>query len=150
MRYRHPCSRAPEYHCDELLRLRRQGDSSINPKRIDMLAETKLEEITSRFKLDLIKDIHIILSSFTEGSVFVFDKTRVVLRDLKESYLIKPNVSYLVISLDTNGSLSCVSHDWETYFSCTLDDISVQELAHIHDVLVRQEFQRSEPVRVSD
>ena len=150
MRYRHPCSRAPEYHCDELLRLRRQGDSSINPKRIDMLAETKLEEITSRFKLDLIKDIHIILSSFTEGSVFVFDKTRVVLRDLKESYLIKPNVSYLVISLDTNGSLSCVSHDWETYFSCTLDDISVHELAHIHDVLVRQEFQRSEPVRVSD
>jgi hypothetical protein len=115
-----------------------------------MLAETKLEEITSRFKLDLIKDIHIILSSFTEGSVFVFDKTRVVLRDLKESYLIKPHVSYLVISLDTNGSLSCVSHDWETYFSCTLDDISVHELAHIHDVLVRQEFQRSEPVRVSD
>jgi hypothetical protein len=115
-----------------------------------MLAETKLEEITSRFKLDLIKDIHIFLSSFTEGSVFVFDKTRVVLRDMKESYLIKPHASYLVISLDTDGLLSCVSHDWETYFSCTLDDISAQELAHIHDVLIRQEFQRSEPIRVSD
>jgi hypothetical protein len=112
-----------------------------------MLAETKLEEITSRFKLDLIKDIHIFLSSFTEGSVFVFDKTRVVLRDLGESYLTKPHASYLVISLDTDGILSCVSHNWETYFSYKLDDISAQELALIHDVLIRQEYQHSEPTK---
>ena len=114
-----------------------------------MLAETKLEEITSRFKLDLIKDIHIFLSSFTEGSVFVFDKTRVVLRDLGESYLTKPHASYLVISLDTDGLLSCVSHDWEVYFTIALDTVTTTELARIHDVLVRQEFRRSEPVSAS-
>lgn len=113
-------------------------------------ATLKLRELVAGFRLEVIKDIHIILSSYNEGSQFVFDKTRVVLRNMKESYLIKPHVSYLVISLKTDGLLSCVSHDWDTHFSCTLDDISVEELTLIHDVLVRQEFQRSEPVMVSD
>jgi glutaminase len=110
-------------------------------------AADKLQALVAGFRSEVIKDIHIILSSYNEGSQFVFDKTDVVLRTEGD-----PNAraSYLAISINTDGDIHCVSHDWDVYFQIALDTVTTTELARIHDVLVRQEFQHSEPVRVSD
>jgi|LakMenE18May11ns_1017448.scaffolds.fasta_scaffold9900267_3 hypothetical protein len=110
-------------------------------------AADKLQALVAGFRSEVIKDIHIILSSYNEGSEFVFDKRDVVIRPEKD-----PNArtSYLAISINTDGDIRCVSYDWDVYFSIALDTVTTTELARIHDVLVRQEFQHSEPVRVSD
>jgi hypothetical protein len=109
-------------------------------------ATDKLQALLAGFRSEVIKDIHIILSSYNEGSEFVFDQRDVVIRPEKD-----PNArtSYLAISIDTDGDLRCVSHDWEVYFTIALDTVTTTELARIHDVLVRQEFRRSEPVSAS-
>lgn len=109
-------------------------------------ATEKLKALVSGFRSEVIKDIHIILSSYNEGSQFVFDQTDVVLRSEDD-----PNArtSYLAISINTDGDIHCVSHDWDVYFNIALDTVTTTELARIHDVLVRQEFRRSEPVSAS-
>lgn len=103
----------------------------------------KFKELTNSMKMDLIKDIHIILSSYIEGSYFVFDKRPVNARLGGDAGAF--GTSYLVTTINTDGDLRCVLPDWSGSIDSKLEDLATHELALLYDTLNQELFQLSLP-----